>query len=137
MTKLNKRQKCLLRIITIAFGGAMYFSWLLWLSATAADIPLLLSLYHDTNHDGQRQSEEPAASDYAYALSWTNGTQSLSATGITDANGMIATRVTTGTWTVSGDALSWQITVDGDVVGAGVQDVGVGRHGLWLPVVWR
>lgn len=136
MTAHNQR-KALLRLFYIALTGALIFSLLLYYSATAADTPLLLSLYHDANHDGQRQVGEPAAANFAYEWAWTDGTQRISTVGTTDANGMISTGVYTGTWTLMGDALYWQITVDGDVTGAAQRDVAVGSVGLWLPVVGR
>lgn len=136
MTAHNQR-KALLRLFYIALAGALIFSLLLYYSATAADAPLLLSLYHDANHDGQRQVGEPAEANFAYEWAWTDGKSQLSATGMTDANGMIATGVHTGTWTLTGDALHWQLVVDGDVAGAGQRDVAVGSVGLWLPVVGR
>jgi hypothetical protein len=122
--------------IALAVLAVAVYVVLMWMATKAAgDVPLLLALYHDTNHDGQRQAGEPAAADYPYALAWTNGEQALSSTGMTDGDGMISTSVYTGTWTISGDALQWSIVINGDVAGAGVQDVAVGPHGVWLPVV--
>lgn len=137
MTAYDRRKRGLLRLAIVFLAGAVFFGWLFYRTAHAADMPMVLSLYHDTNHDGQRQVGEPPASNFAYEWSWTDGTRQLSATGTTDANGMIATGVHTGTWTLTGDALHWQLVVDGDVAGAGQRDVAVGSVGLWLPVVGR
>lgn len=137
MTAYDRRKRGLLRLAIVFLAGAVFFGWLFYRTAHAADMPLVLSLYHDTNHDGQRQAGEPPASNFAYEWSWTDGTRQLSATGTTDANGMISTSVYTGTWTLTGDALLWQLNVTGDVVSAGQQDIAVGSYGLWLPQVQR
>lgn len=133
----HQRKRVMLRLAIVAFVGAAVFSLLFYYSLHATDMPLVLSLYHDANHDGQRQAGEPPAANFAYEWIWTDGTRQLSSAGMTDANGMIATSVYTGTWTLTGDALLWQLNVAGDVVSAGQQDIAVGSYGLWLPQVQR
>lgn len=135
MTAYDRRRQRLGRLAIVFLAGAVFFGWLFYHTAHAADTPLLLSLYHDANHDGQRQASEPPAANFAYEWSWTDGAQHISTVGTTDANGMISTGVHTGTWTLTGNALHWQITVDGDVASAGQRDIGVGTVGLWLPQV--
>jgi len=138
MIQQYNRVRARRRLVIIAlFGLAVFAAIALYNSAIAVDQALVLSLYHDANHDGQRQPSEVPAGNYAYMLAWTDGTQATSATGMTDAEGMIFTSVYTGTWTLTGDALHWQMVVDGEVLGSGVQEVAVGRYGLWLAQVRR
>lgn len=131
------RRKATQRLLLLFAVGLAFFTWV-WCSKAATGTPLVLRLYHDENHDGQFNGPDRLASLYPYEWMFTNGSVELGGTGITAGDGTISTEVFTGTWTLRGEAVYWQMTIKGDeVIDASVREIPVGQHVLWLPQLHR
>lgn len=124
-------------ILTLAsVTSLLLLALLLTLRPVQGQATLLLRLYHDHNHDGQAQPDEPTPG-HAYSLAWSDGQHRLSSTGRTDPAGYVqATTFITGAWTLQSDCLTYTFVITGPVTGQAVTDLPVcPTYTLHLPVV--
>lgn len=138
MTKLDNRQKGLLRLILISIAGALFFSWLLWLSAYASTT-MLLRLWHDQDGNATISTGDIPASGITITIteltcsdpgvcSASPGSWSVT----TDTDGYASITLHEGEYRIDAPCLSLTVQAS-DVSGQAAQDEPICRlHQIWL-----
>jgi hypothetical protein len=142
MINYRNRQKALIRLILIATFGAMYFSWLLYMSASAQS-NMLLRLWHDQDANATvTDGDMPAAGVEVTVTEQCTVTVCAASPRayvvVTDNAGYASLELQTDTqYSIDAPCLSMEVTAS-DVGGQAVQEVSTCKvWRVWLMAIFR